>query len=803
MQKFYGNYLGLCINNADPEFRGRVQIFIPHILPALYERWNKEGKNIKIEIIGNNLENALSQEDIEILKKVLPWSEGAAPVFGNSAAGHYNPASGNFNQTSGTENENTSYSEVGNNSIGDFIFNREARRDANSNLAVYNLPSGDGGGSYEVAGINERYHPEEAAALRSLIQQGRYEEAESRAKNYIISYTNNAVSLAANSGSELSLRDMAFNRGLGGANWIAKYAAGLTPNTSMNDSARQQIINAQQNDPQGFLQRLREGAERYELDVVGLRPQFIDGLRNRWNARLNNSLNLLNSSPSKLSLNEPFRGILPGSANPAQHLPQLESANPTYLNEVPNQQAVLDSAAATLASAGITPPGTSSGSRNAFDFDKATKNFTLKTSRMTYCARGTALVAGWVTGNSAWRTGRSGFNGNDFNAANGVLTAPATSGPGRGQVLYSNEGRIQGTSYAPQQGDIVMHSRGIRGGRFGHAHIFLNGQWHSYKTEGRTQPALQGYFNVSGQRSNLFRLTPEGRQAMLATGLADTTQLGVPYEGEAPIITGSIDGDENNNNEFDGSLVSNPTSTQPTVTDTTGMPQGLFSVPNPGAMLWVFFREGDPLYPVYFAASYGAREWQNVMKAGSPGAHYPTAGDTTPRNQAIFRPNQSGGISFVDTLTEEENARSIRVFHENGGHMEWHHHGSTLYSPNEHIQQVAGSLYDSCTYRSFWTQGKNEDITIGDRVVIVGNASQEALDYIEQHAQIVKDINKNMLKNGGSSGNTSSLSNSSSTNGSTIASNGTNSVANFFGNFANLISSPISNNTPPTPTQQT
>ena len=45
-------YLGICINNNDPEKRGRVQIFVPHIMPTLYERWNKEGKNIQINCVG-------------------------------------------------------------------------------------------------------------------------------------------------------------------------------------------------------------------------------------------------------------------------------------------------------------------------------------------------------------------------------------------------------------------------------------------------------------------------------------------------------------------------------------------------------------------------------------------------------------------------------------------------------------------------------------------------------------------------------------------------------------------------------
>jgi len=41
----------------------------------------------------------------------------------------------------------------------------EGRKDGQGNLAVYKLPSGDMGGNYEVAGINDRYHPEAFKAI--------------------------------------------------------------------------------------------------------------------------------------------------------------------------------------------------------------------------------------------------------------------------------------------------------------------------------------------------------------------------------------------------------------------------------------------------------------------------------------------------------------------------------------------------------------------------------------------------------------------------------------------------------------
>ena len=62
--------------------------------------------------------------------------------------------------------------------IAESILNFEARRDNQRHLVVYKLPAGDGGGTYEVAGINNGYHPQEALHLAELINAGLYDQAE-------------------------------------------------------------------------------------------------------------------------------------------------------------------------------------------------------------------------------------------------------------------------------------------------------------------------------------------------------------------------------------------------------------------------------------------------------------------------------------------------------------------------------------------------------------------------------------------------------------------------------------------------
>lgn len=100
------------------------------------------------------------------------------------------------------------------------IVNNEARRDADGRIRVYKLPSNDGGGNYEVAGINQRYHPTEAAALRDMVNNGKQAEAETRARDYIANYTDSTASMVTNPGAEFYLRDSAWNRGPGGGRGV-------------------------------------------------------------------------------------------------------------------------------------------------------------------------------------------------------------------------------------------------------------------------------------------------------------------------------------------------------------------------------------------------------------------------------------------------------------------------------------------------------------------------------------------------------------------------------------------------------
>jgi lysozyme family protein len=171
-------------------------------------------------------------------------------------------------------------------------------RYAGGKLQWYKLPAGDGGGDYEVAGINQKYHPQKAARLKALIDAGKHADAEAEAAAYIEEYTRGILrffpspaSADANSHIEFVLRDCAFNRGMKGAATVLQLALGLEqidgvvgPMTH-REFARQ----LEYPGPAAVLRALTAAREQYERNVFAWKTsardessKFWRGLSNRW-----------------------------------------------------------------------------------------------------------------------------------------------------------------------------------------------------------------------------------------------------------------------------------------------------------------------------------------------------------------------------------------------------------------------------------------------------------------------------------------------------------------------------------------
>lgn len=90
MNRYYGNYVGIVIQNSDPEFRGRIKVWVPHVSATVYDNWNQERKDKKFKFLGKNIDSPISGQLLDDLKDVLPWAEYIAPSMGASGSGTYN-----------------------------------------------------------------------------------------------------------------------------------------------------------------------------------------------------------------------------------------------------------------------------------------------------------------------------------------------------------------------------------------------------------------------------------------------------------------------------------------------------------------------------------------------------------------------------------------------------------------------------------------------------------------------------------------------------------------------------------------
>jgi len=109
MKKYYGNHVGIVIQNNDPEKSGKVKVFVPYISPTVYQRWIQQKSNKSFKFLGNNIQSVLTQiikdqattagdssvsstiiSVAEELKRILPWAECACPLVGENSSGRYN-----------------------------------------------------------------------------------------------------------------------------------------------------------------------------------------------------------------------------------------------------------------------------------------------------------------------------------------------------------------------------------------------------------------------------------------------------------------------------------------------------------------------------------------------------------------------------------------------------------------------------------------------------------------------------------------------------------------------------------------
>jgi hypothetical protein len=718
--EYHGNHLGICIENGDPEYRGRVKIFIPHIMPALYENWNQAGLDLTIDCVGNNLQNGLDSSIIDRLREILPWAECASPVFGTSTSGTYNPTTGTYNQTSYTAADP---------GVDPSTFNYNLDANIDENLAKYVMSIGARETSLDSKQANDDYYNavetvdgksyRNANVARGVQKEGlTLAQAQAKYGDYGFFQTNqNDVEHAVRLGVPRDVAS-AMNNGGGRGNY------------SLEEQARATALYIKAYRPEAAEAAARGDWDTANAILKGKWPSLPGGRSHR-SGQDGKANAFLKSSKPTPDLNDPASDPDPSSLPP----PPIPQRSPEGGDYTTNSELPAPSVRVQATDTNASPPsGSSSGNfASAFKTNVLKGSSGLRSNKgTTLCGVGTRKAVGLALGDSYYSN--TGF-GTDY------TSQTVNTGYWTKKGDFTNEGTV-GSGYKPQQGDVLIHKLNKGGTAYGHAQVYLDGQWHSWKSG----DDVNGYLNKSGQQTTLMRLTDQGKQKLTTAGVADTSTLGV--DGALSPATNRKN-DENNGAEADytTNISKHTTETQVTPIDTTGMAQGVFSVPCPGALLWVFFREGNPLYPVYFAASYGANEWGSVYMRQSPPAFYPKDQDISPiNNEAVLRPNSAGLIKFNGTVTKDKDYRSVKLAHACGGCYELHATGTIHYSPNEHVEQIGGNRFSYCLNREEWTQGTDNRVTIGNQFIVIGTPTQTNIETIERLTEKVKKINEEMLK---------------------------------------------------------
>jgi len=180
------------------------------------------------------------------------------------------------------------------------------------------------------------------------------------------------------------------------------------------------------------------------------------------------------------------------------------------------------------------------------------------------------------------------------------------------------------------------------------------------------------------------------------------------------------------------------------------MASGLFAFPNPGAMVWVFFREGNPLFPVYFAASYSSAEWQSAYRGSGPGNQIDFSNPGKVATEAShFKPSSALAISTrkrtnLDDPLDNESVASISHEHGSGIHFK---NGCDFFRSAANRRDEVDQDRHIVTrgYKDEWTQGDESKNTRGDSIIKIGNISQEAIDAMNELSEMSYKMNQ-MLK---------------------------------------------------------
>ena len=730
----YGNHLGMVINSSDPEYRGRVQIFVPHVMPTLYDGWNKEGEDIEISCVGSNIPQGLSPELHARLVKILPWAEAASPIVGSSSPGSF---------------------------FSDLVQ-----------------------GAKTVAGAA-------AGALESGVSAAKSYFSQTPTSSPVPSSGASGEDLA-NSAKNLIGTSTANLAGTDGGNLGCAAAVSL-----MFKKATGQDIVPGQTVVTGTTQlysHMSKSSDYVEVPIDQMQPgdilvtprNFQTGKAGHTGIYVGDGRIVSNSSSGFMGSE---RGTIQNNYN-------VDSWKKGVVSRNPGGSGVFRYVGLTSTSTDTPKPATgdeqtsasgTSASPNPIANAQATTSETAPTPQTTITAVEGAGISGTVSG------------GGTVSPASLAVGANGKVDP---QQLKSYiEQRIANSklnNYVPA--DAAKY--GVDGSPKSWANYFTK---LSEKESGfnASQTYTESFSNSKGERvvsTGLFQVSYESvRGYGVGKGMSDqelNSKLSDPmfnidaaiaihernvlrdgklevgggkgaggYFASASMRKIAADVTAGKVDSFDASatasspqqsvssaVVNNTDSNGRTpVVNTNDMANGLFTFPKPGSMVWVFFREGNPLFPVYFAASYSSAEWSSAYRGGSKSEYddHETPGvDISTTNMKL---NPSGGLLAKNRLNLNDpldNESVFSLYHGEGSNITFKNGCDFHYSKNNKRDEVESDRFVVTKgYKEQWVEGDESSNVRGNVIVKIGKIDQEAIDAMNELADFNKELSDTLKQN--------------------------------------------------------
>ena len=741
MKEYNSNYLGLCINNNDPEKRGRVQIFIPHIMPALYDGWNKDGKDIDITCVGPNLTNGLTDEQITKLQQILPWAESASPIVGTSAPGNLITKVGDaIAKVFGYDQSPVSAPNTTNKQDQSALFAKASQIGGISQNEFASNSSSTG-----KCGVGARSVLGALTNNVSYFSQGIGAGGSSDAGSLTIGGGNNYLSSATTFGGQplfspptSGLSSLPSNPAIGttvvatgghtGSGHIQVWTgSGWVSNFSQNPDGGSTVPGTG-----GILGS--SGGVPYDNFTVYTPTQA-------GAAAMGNTTSSTAMQPpaERVSVSgdqvagaqtDPTGPIIPADPNN----PASGSIDPSVANQVPTGS-VTDPVFLQSVKSGMGLSSPTAAANATVAYNTAYQQSISKGATNQQAS----IVASAIVGNMAQESGFNSSLSHDGGIGYGLLgenqdqlkrmqAYAATKGESVNSGGISTQTQVEalfrepsfiGSSQRSGGFNALLNSNNVSSA----SDVFAKGYLLPTAATANYQNRENNAFAALGTFSNF---TPE--QLAQQSAAAAASNLGAQNTSMV--------------------MRPNPHGALPTQ-NLNNTAKGLFTYPAAGAMLWVFFREGNPLYPVYFAASYSNEEWKSAYRQGSNTTGYAPGGENGVFSTGgIMNLGGVGGLSWSNTHSPTDPSKAqqnMMFFGEDGSNMFMGNGYHQIFSKFDRRDQVEGDRWNTTLgYKEDWVQGDHNHVTMGDSHIKIGNCSKEAVDAVTRIQQLIKDSQKHL-----------------------------------------------------------